>query len=309
MSDLLIPKINHSLWLTKQGDPREMKDNDNDNLLSKVNFLNKDSGQWQHILWTNCKACIPNTIASLSNSNIEIREIQEIKDQMLTYDIISAALNHKMGFAVDLARYEILKIMGGAYSDLNYILTESPSKFMEGYDFVIPYTTAIENNFMMSAKDHPILKTTISKLNEIKSYYVLRKPSITPTSDSSYEYYFKHIDDNVVFPSDSINQEAYNQLCIAVSNMANDFNILPIAKNEHEAYTVFYSYKEKPLFLSLEFKTCFWDYEKYPVIMDHLNNPFSYYFENHCYDYDDVLIPECVMPLIGHDANERSWDS
>lgn len=51
--------------------------------------------KWQHILWTICKSWIPETIKTLSVSNIIIKNIRTIKDGLISYDTVSKLIYEK----------------------------------------------------------------------------------------------------------------------------------------------------------------------------------------------------------------------
>ena len=75
-----IPLISHHIWLTNPGNPKEISDIDFMELENSINVMDKKNITWSHILWTNNAGLIPKTAIKLSKMNIQIKEVNEIKN-------------------------------------------------------------------------------------------------------------------------------------------------------------------------------------------------------------------------------------
>ncbi len=169
-----IPTISHHIWLTNIYKPKEMRDDDFNNLNNTINILDsKTESNWQHIFWTNCRSCIPTTVKNLAKLNIEIRELSEYQEQLSSYEVVTRLLNEDgaYGMAADIIREDIVLNWGGFYSDLNYIINRSPENLMERYDFFVD--SNVENYMFAASPNHSVLKlvfdTTIDNLLRISN--------------------------------------------------------------------------------------------------------------------------------------------
>jgi hypothetical protein len=154
-----IPTISHHIWLTNVSKPKEMRNDDFNNLNNTINILDRDtSSNWQHIFWTNCKTCIPLTVKRLAQLNIETRELGDFQNRFTSYDIVIRLLNEDSayGMAADIIREDIVLHFGGFYSDLNYIIHRSPENLMERYNFLVDEKA--ENYMFAASPSNPILK-------------------------------------------------------------------------------------------------------------------------------------------------------
>lgn len=157
-----IPPISHFIWFTKIDAPKEVRVQDLQNLFKILDILNSQETTWQHFLWTNCKVCIPETIQELQSCSIQVNEINQLKEKLVSYNILTDLIeNKKFGMAADFFRLDILKEMGGIYFDLNYILSHSPEKYMHQYEFLTHTDRGglFVDVYMIAAKPHhPILE-------------------------------------------------------------------------------------------------------------------------------------------------------
>jgi hypothetical protein len=169
--EFLVPPISHYLWLTSKNDPREIKENDLQNIFNNLQMI-KDSSSfpqdWQHILWVNDKNLIPKTVERVSNSDLEIKELSEIKSFMYSYNLSMKTFEQKhLGLSVDIIRMDLLNIFGGFYADLNYKIKYSPELLMKKFNFIVESDVEnpmdVENNMIISSPDHPITRNFLEK--------------------------------------------------------------------------------------------------------------------------------------------------
>jgi hypothetical protein len=168
-----IPPISHHFWLTNPANSKEAREEDIQNLKNTISILDDNSvTKWNHIFWTNCKVCIPYTVEKLAPINIEIKELSTIQSSLITYKTVIDLINkNDFGKAADLIREDVVNIMGGFYSDLNYIIYKSPEALMKQFNFFADAVggISVENYMFASSPYHPILNDAItSTLNLLK---------------------------------------------------------------------------------------------------------------------------------------------
>jgi hypothetical protein len=150
----------------------------NINNIKATKKLFAKSGQpWQHIVWTNDRKLISNSILNdLEQNEIEVREISEISSYFITRDIIEKWINcNNFGSAVDALKFEIIKYCGGVYADLDQIFVRDVEIEIYKYDFLgvgcnnrLKY--CIGPYFFAASPNHPILDTLV-KLVYDKFYH------------------------------------------------------------------------------------------------------------------------------------------
>ncbi len=180
-----IPPISHHIWFTRENSPKEISNDDLENLRNIMATINADAREpWQHILWVNDPSLIPSSVQQLIGSGMEIRDLRDYSTQLETLPLAlillyDTSLNGMIGAAVDLIRYDILTTFGGWYADLNYVIHRSPESLMRTFDFFVDSPTqslslAIENFMIASIPGHPILDETISEIIPLLTSPTLR---------------------------------------------------------------------------------------------------------------------------------------
>lgn len=164
--DLIIPTTSHHIWLTHHDNPKELRPQDLELFKNLIDKLDQDYNNWNHILWTNCVSCLPHTKQNLNSTNINIRDLTDVKNDLISYDTVMLLANEKkFGMASDLLRFDLLKTFGGFYTDINYILDHSPITYMHSYDFFTHTDRGdiLVDVYMIAAKpNHPIFKEALA---------------------------------------------------------------------------------------------------------------------------------------------------
>ena len=167
-----IPYLVHHIWLTHPSSPREISINDILNTLNTKKKFEESSNKWNHIIWTNNKTLIPESIEQLEKEGITIRSIQYYKENIRLFESISDLINLKQwGMASDILRYSLVEYFGGVYADLNFELTRTVESEMHKYDF---FAQSYTNNFFAAKAFHPIIISLVDmverNLNSPPSY-------------------------------------------------------------------------------------------------------------------------------------------
>jgi hypothetical protein len=159
-----IPKIMHSIWLTNENNPKDIKNEDIENAIYNKAFFQRNDPSWKYIVWTNNKNLIQKSINKLEEKNIEVRSIYEIQDQLKLFDlIIKLTQSNHFGMASDILRYSILHSQGGVYLDLNFKFLNNIESYLNKYDFLTEYST---NHFFASKPNHVILREALNDISE-----------------------------------------------------------------------------------------------------------------------------------------------
>jgi hypothetical protein len=78
----MIPFITHRVWLTNPKRPREILGYTHDAIIQyavdTLDALNKVHSNWDHIIWTNDKTLIPESVRYLSDKGFSFRELTEL---------------------------------------------------------------------------------------------------------------------------------------------------------------------------------------------------------------------------------------
>ncbi len=163
-----IPSISHHIWLVNPSYPKEIKDEDLINYRELVSKIDEINICFKHILWTNCKECIPKSLKVLSEMEVEVRDINDYAKKLKSVKFIKTLVEQKkFGIAADFLRIDILKEYGGFYSDLNYMVNFSPADYMKTYDFFTHTDRGgiFADVYMIAAKPHhPIIEETFSTI-------------------------------------------------------------------------------------------------------------------------------------------------
>ena len=124
------------------------------------------------IFWINDEALYPNTIATLKSFNVDIRNINALKDLVPNIDLVHSNIdNKKYGAMIDYLKYEVVKNFGGVALDLNFnIITTKLSQLLDAYSFIGATTQkrgeiTSENYFLAAHAKHPILNAMSDFLN------------------------------------------------------------------------------------------------------------------------------------------------
>ena len=150
-----IPYLVHHIWFTSSSNPREINDVEIKNIINAKEMLGEDHSKWSHIVWTNNKSLIPSSVEKLENNGIEVRSIEDYKQEFKLYKIVSHFIEQKSwGIASDAMRYNILQKFGGIYSDLDFRFSRSVENDMYKYDF---FAQNLVNFFIAAKPNHQIL--------------------------------------------------------------------------------------------------------------------------------------------------------
>jgi len=161
-----MPYVVHHIWFTSSDNAKEIMSQDLENVSNTKDIFATAPVDWNHIVWVNDKNLIPNSIRFLESKGVEVRSIYDYADSLDCFDIIVDLISIKdWGKASDLARYAIIKDLGGIYADLNFKFTRHLTDEAHKYNFIGKIKEAaylhdvfIENYFFGASKNHPVLK-------------------------------------------------------------------------------------------------------------------------------------------------------
>lgn len=180
----------------------EISNKDLDNLVEQINKMDSSNSEFKHIIWCNDLGLIPATIAALKDINIEVRDIKSLGAEIKNLDVIETLIEREIyGLAIDILKYEVIRIFGGLVVDLNYqLITDNLSHVLDSYNF---FTHArwrlededfqFENNMFAANKGHPILTEVCEQIN------------------MSLEFIKEHGYDSSCTQSDLVHELSYNQ--------------------------------------------------------------------------------------------------
>ncbi len=150
-----IPYIMHHIWLTHPSSPREIKLDQMDIVLDTQEFIKKSDNSWTHIVWTNEKSLIPNSVKTLEANGFEVRSIKDYSSKLKLFEKIEELVDLKLyGIASDTLRYSLIEQFGGVYSDLNFKFSRSIELEMQQYNF---FSKDFQNSFFAANPSHPII--------------------------------------------------------------------------------------------------------------------------------------------------------
>ncbi|MSO14249.1 glycosyltransferase [Rickettsiales endosymbiont of Trichoplax sp. H2] len=163
-TELKIPHFIHHIWLTHRDNPREIREQDYQNSLATLEIFKHSTIEWNHIVWTNDKSLIPQTIQKYSGTKIEVRSINNYTHELKFLSLINILIEkHQWGKSTDILRYSIVEHFGGVYADLNFIFHRDISEECYKYNFFIMSSsgTYLENYFFAATASHPIINKSL----------------------------------------------------------------------------------------------------------------------------------------------------
>lgn len=155
-----IPATLHHIWLTDNATRKEIKSKDIENLTKNIKIFSTSQYNWEYILWTNNKEYIPQSVKSLTELGINIKEFSA--QEMRNYDLIMENVhNQRWGMATDILRYDIVAKYGGVYADINFEFNRDLDTEISNFDFMtMNYDIDgiyIDNFFFMAKPNHPVM--------------------------------------------------------------------------------------------------------------------------------------------------------
>ena len=177
-----IPYKLHYIWLTHPFSPREVHSLDVDTILQNKKTFENSKQNWTHIIWTNNKSLIPNSVAEFEKEGLVIREIGEIKDQLILFPQINEFIDKKQwGVASDILRYNLIEQLGGVYADVNFKFNRNIESELYQYDC---FSQNAANNFFAAKPHHPIFST----LMNIVERNIINPPSYINSIEEKAEF-------------------------------------------------------------------------------------------------------------------------
>jgi len=173
-----IPANIHHVWFTNTQKVREIRDSDVENIFNTHTALVNSVTNWHHVVWTNNKSLIPESVSRLEKKGVSVIEITELQDCQLCDEILHNIERLHWGIASDIARLEILREHGGIYTDVNYVLNGMPLQEMSTYNFFAQSRDGIYigNYFIASTAGNKILKEWLNiieqNLGENPPFYI-----------------------------------------------------------------------------------------------------------------------------------------
>jgi mannosyltransferase OCH1-like enzyme len=158
-----IPFIQHFVHVFGSGELRKVSDYKVIKMMRSINKLNEANPSWQHYIWTNDSSGIPNSILNLSN--VKIKYLSELKDNILYQDIVLGSKSSKLIEWVqtsDLVRVAVLQKYGGVYfdCDVEVFRADELAKLMRSFDLVLGQESKslyISNAIMASVPNHLVM--------------------------------------------------------------------------------------------------------------------------------------------------------
>jgi len=174
-----IPYLLHHVWLTHPESPREIDPLDIETVIStKHSFVQSDK-EWTHIVWTNDRTLIPNSVSKLEKHGIEVRSIDSLQFELRLINQVYEQINQKnWGMASDILRYSLVEHFGGVYADLNFHFTRNIEEELYKYDY---FAQDFINYFFAAKPNHPIMSEL---LNLIEINLFASPPYITSINET-----------------------------------------------------------------------------------------------------------------------------
>lgn len=175
-SDVRIPLITHTIWLTDRLNPTQFPVEFANYLLESVAVMPAAEG-WVHNLWILNSAFMQGTIAGLAGTGIQVRELYadaectqltgcgEFPYRKMFEDALGAK---KYGMASDIARLVILLNEGGIYKDTDYRFGQSPivlNCLYDSYYGLEPQSVYLGNALMAAKPNHPITRKALELID------------------------------------------------------------------------------------------------------------------------------------------------
>lgn len=215
-----IPRILHHVWLTNEKTRREIPEKDIQHVLDTDAIFSQSGQKWEHIVWTNDKSLIPASVEKLEARGIKVKELTEIRDKLKLGKKIDELIGLGFwGMASDTLRIELVRCLGGIYSDLNYVFYRNLEEDIHKYDFLANSYLGYDDNVVTiqifgAIPHHPILEEAVDLTivrfdaqQKIVSDLGLQGDDITfvMTGYSLSVPYFKHANKNgtvdVLYPN------------------------------------------------------------------------------------------------------------
>lgn len=162
-SEARIPQIMHHIWLTNPEKPREMRNEDIEQVIHTKEIFAQSKGTWEHIIWVNDRNLIPESVKVLEAEEISVKSIKAHAEALSNYNyVIEFIREEKWGAASDTLRYSLVELFGGVYTDLNFVFERNLNDEIYRYDFFTedwkPDDLYINNFFFAAKPQHPIMK-------------------------------------------------------------------------------------------------------------------------------------------------------
>lgn len=230
-----IPHNIFYIWITDQEHPVEPSSEIFSTINETISLLRNSTTytDWQYSFVTNAPYTIKNTTDFFSEMDFNVVNINDLYPSFYTGGLVEYFVRtHHLGLAVDLAKYEVLNLLGGVYMDVNYSLKRSIDKDLcasgmvfnlfkyGGHDVSLP-----ENSFIIAAPQHPIMQQSIRDIASIcygndaaryKPYLNVSDSELTDYMYSRYvtncislfeperdKIYIAHKDSNYTAPDDA----------------------------------------------------------------------------------------------------------
>lgn len=211
-----IPYLMHHIWLTHPKRPQEIRPQDLENAIKTKSTFAKADVKWSHVVWTNDKNLIPESVKILETNGIEVRSIYDYQEDLSLFNLIEGMISDsKWGMASDTLRYVIIEHFGGVYADINFIFNRDVTDEVHKYNFFTKTYESyyVDNFYFGSSQHHPV----VQKIIELVEHNMVNPPkylaSINPdsnkftdsgTANPSYIAYYLEANKNgnidVVYP-------------------------------------------------------------------------------------------------------------
>ncbi len=167
-----IPQKFNYIWLTPPEAPKELFPLDHGGKIDRnfdVMYHNKIIvyPYWEHVLWTNNKNLIPNTVEKLENIGFEVKELKDINSTRTNIiDTISNYFCSKYAAVfIDTAKLIAAEGEGGIVADINFRFFKPYEEKQLKNDYIVYWHgSQFENAMTTSAPNHPVVTKTLDNL-------------------------------------------------------------------------------------------------------------------------------------------------
>ena len=164
-----IDSLMHYIWFTNENSPKEISKPDINNIIKNKELFFSPLEKWDHIVWTNNPALIPNSVKALTEKGITVLNIANYHEKLPHLDLIHSLIEQNLlGMASDVFKLLAIYHFGGISADLNFVFTNNLDDIRYKYNFLAVSnddTFTIDNYFFMANKGHPILASALKFIN------------------------------------------------------------------------------------------------------------------------------------------------
>lgn len=155
-----IPYLIHHVWLTHPKSPKEIDPLDVATVIATKKTFEQSDKEWTHIVWTNDRSLIPNSVLKLEEHGVEVRSIDSLQFELRLLNQVYEQIDQmNWGTASDILRYSLVEHFGGVYADLNFHFIRNIEDELYKYDY---FAQDFVNYFFAAKPKHPIMTELVN---------------------------------------------------------------------------------------------------------------------------------------------------